>query len=249
MIYWITLITFFRLSYFSGTWLQIGSLYVFFCFQLYIGGGRDYYIASKLINKYFKVIIFLFNNGFPLHFPLLVSAGHILGWCWTGKEASPILLTNIVPLRFMTFMRRGGRAHIIMAAVEKSRAKLRLSQNQTRWTLSGKERDVIENSPNLRLTRKDVMTCQSDQPSRLWSLFFKPQSVGCWQFMASSLSRHFPSQKAAVLTNITPFLWEQLTPNDRLTWISISKSVFQESLNSGICVPKFICDTMLHYKS
>ena len=95
----------------------------------------------------------------------------------TGKGASPILLTNIVPLRFMTFMRRGGRAHIIMAVPEKSRAKLRLSQNQTRKTLSEKERDLIENSPNLRLTRKDVVMCRSDQPSRLWSLFFKLQRV------------------------------------------------------------------------
>ena len=40
----------------------------------------------------------------------------------------------------MTFMRRGGGAHIIMAAPEKSRAKLRLSRNQTRKILSGEKR-------------------------------------------------------------------------------------------------------------
>ena len=40
-----------------------------------------------------------------------------------------------------------------------------------------KEKDLTENSPDLRLTRRDVVVCQSDQPSRLWSLFFKFQRV------------------------------------------------------------------------
>lgn len=79
----------------------------------------------------------------------------------------------IVPLGFMIFIRRDRGIQIIKLALEKSRVRLRLSQEQMRGTLLEREKGLNTHWELSKARTQFRVVQQPDPPSGLRFLFFK----------------------------------------------------------------------------